>query len=99
MPHYPYLIIGGGMAAAAAIEGIREVDGEREGLIHLVVDLLRLLLAEVTALHEVAAQEDVGVTVGVGNRPESVAHAVFGDHPAGPARRLLQVVRRAGLHP
>lgn len=30
MPHYPYLIIGGGMAAAAAIEGIREVDGEKE---------------------------------------------------------------------
>lgn len=30
MPHYPYLIIGGGMAAAAAIEGIREVDGEGE---------------------------------------------------------------------
>ena len=30
MPHYPYLIIGGGMAAAAAIEGIREVDGEHE---------------------------------------------------------------------
>src|SRR5262245_28266224 len=26
MPHYPYLIIGGGMAAAAAIQGIREVD-------------------------------------------------------------------------
>ena len=28
MPHYPYLMIGGGMAAAAAVEGIREVDGE-----------------------------------------------------------------------
>src|SRR5215216_6399367 len=26
MPHYPYLIVGGGMAAAAAIQGIREVD-------------------------------------------------------------------------
>src|SRR5262245_12500616 len=26
MPHYPYLIIGGGMAAGAAIRGIREVD-------------------------------------------------------------------------
>ena len=26
MPHYPYLIIGGGMTAAAAIRGIREVD-------------------------------------------------------------------------
>jgi 3-phenylpropionate/trans-cinnamate dioxygenase ferredoxin reductase component len=26
MPHYPYLIIGGGMTAAAAIQGIREVD-------------------------------------------------------------------------
>jgi NADPH-dependent 2,4-dienoyl-CoA reductase/sulfur reductase-like enzyme len=26
MPHYPYLIIGGGMTAAAAIHGIREVD-------------------------------------------------------------------------
>ncbi|MCC6454551.1 MAG: FAD-dependent oxidoreductase [Caldilineaceae bacterium] len=26
MPHYPYVIIGGGMAAAAAVEGIREVD-------------------------------------------------------------------------
>jgi NADPH-dependent 2,4-dienoyl-CoA reductase/sulfur reductase-like enzyme len=30
MPHYPYLIIGGGMAAAAAVEGIREVDGDKE---------------------------------------------------------------------
>jgi NADPH-dependent 2,4-dienoyl-CoA reductase/sulfur reductase-like enzyme len=26
MPHYSYLIVGGGMAAAAAIQGIREVD-------------------------------------------------------------------------
>jgi NADPH-dependent 2,4-dienoyl-CoA reductase/sulfur reductase-like enzyme len=26
MPHYPYLILGGGMTAAAAIKGIREVD-------------------------------------------------------------------------
>src|ERR1043165_2089621 len=26
MPHYPYLIIGGGMTAAAAVDGIREVD-------------------------------------------------------------------------
>jgi NADPH-dependent 2,4-dienoyl-CoA reductase/sulfur reductase-like enzyme len=26
MPHYPYVIIGGGMAAAAAIEGIRQID-------------------------------------------------------------------------
>src|SRR5689334_828951 len=26
MSHYPYLIIGGGMTAAAAIQGIREVD-------------------------------------------------------------------------
>jgi len=30
MPHYPYLIIGGGMAAAAAVEGIREVDSDKE---------------------------------------------------------------------
>jgi hypothetical protein len=26
MAHYPYLIIGGGMTAAAAIHGIREID-------------------------------------------------------------------------
>jgi 3-phenylpropionate/trans-cinnamate dioxygenase ferredoxin reductase component len=26
MPHYPYLIVGGGMTAAAAIHGIREID-------------------------------------------------------------------------
>jgi hypothetical protein len=26
MPHYPYLIIGGGMTAAAAVQGLREVD-------------------------------------------------------------------------
>jgi 3-phenylpropionate/trans-cinnamate dioxygenase ferredoxin reductase component len=26
MPHYPYMIVGGGMTAAAAIQGIREVD-------------------------------------------------------------------------
>jgi hypothetical protein len=26
MPHHPYLIVGGGMAVAAAIQGIREVD-------------------------------------------------------------------------
>jgi 3-phenylpropionate/trans-cinnamate dioxygenase ferredoxin reductase component len=26
MPHYPYLFIGGGMTAAAAVQGIREVD-------------------------------------------------------------------------
>ena len=26
MTHYPYLIVGGGMSAAAAIQGIREVD-------------------------------------------------------------------------
>lgn len=30
MPHYPYLIIGGGMAAAAAVAGIREVDAAAE---------------------------------------------------------------------
>ncbi len=30
MSHYPYLIIGGGMAAAAAVEGIREVEGDKE---------------------------------------------------------------------
>jgi NADPH-dependent 2,4-dienoyl-CoA reductase/sulfur reductase-like enzyme len=30
MPHYPYLIIGGGMAAAAAVEGIGEVDGDKK---------------------------------------------------------------------
>ncbi|MGE5139733.1 MAG: NAD(P)/FAD-dependent oxidoreductase [Rudaea sp.] len=29
MKHYPYLIIGGGMTAAAAVEGIREVDPNR----------------------------------------------------------------------
>jgi 3-phenylpropionate/trans-cinnamate dioxygenase ferredoxin reductase component len=29
MPHYPYLIVGGGMAAAAAIQGIREVDSAK----------------------------------------------------------------------
>mgnify|MGYP005864705603 CR=1 FL=1 len=28
MSHYKYLIIGGGMTAAAAIEGIREVDAD-----------------------------------------------------------------------
>ena len=26
MSHYPYLIVGGGMAAAAAVQGIREID-------------------------------------------------------------------------
>src|SRR5687768_5734402 len=30
MPHYPYVIIGGGMAAAAAVEGIGEVDSDQE---------------------------------------------------------------------
>jgi len=34
MPHYPYLIVGGGMAAAAAIQGIREVDSA--GVIGLI---------------------------------------------------------------
>jgi 3-phenylpropionate/trans-cinnamate dioxygenase ferredoxin reductase subunit len=29
MPHYPYLIIGGGMAADAAVRGIRELDPDR----------------------------------------------------------------------
>ncbi len=29
MKHYPYLIVGGGMTAAAAVEGIREVDRDR----------------------------------------------------------------------
>ena len=29
MTHYPYLIIGGGMAADAAIRGIRELDADR----------------------------------------------------------------------
>ena len=29
MPHYTYLIVGGGMTADAAIDGIREVDRER----------------------------------------------------------------------
>jgi NADPH-dependent 2,4-dienoyl-CoA reductase/sulfur reductase-like enzyme len=28
MPHYPYLIIGGGMTAHSAVRGIRELDGE-----------------------------------------------------------------------
>ncbi len=30
MPHYPYIIIGGGMAAAAAVGGIRKNDQERQ---------------------------------------------------------------------
>ncbi len=34
MPEVKYLIVGGGMAAAAAVEGIREVDAE--GAIHLI---------------------------------------------------------------
>jgi NADPH-dependent 2,4-dienoyl-CoA reductase/sulfur reductase-like enzyme len=34
MPHYKYLIIGGGMTAAAAVEGIREVDPN--GLVGLI---------------------------------------------------------------
>src|SRR5687768_10356970 len=34
MPHYRYLIIGGGMAADAAVRGIRELD--RDGVIGLV---------------------------------------------------------------
>jgi 3-phenylpropionate/trans-cinnamate dioxygenase ferredoxin reductase component len=34
VPHYPYVIIGGGMAAAAAIEGIRELD--EDGAIALI---------------------------------------------------------------
>jgi 3-phenylpropionate/trans-cinnamate dioxygenase ferredoxin reductase component len=34
MPHYPYLIVGGGMTAAAAIHGIREVDSA--GVIGLI---------------------------------------------------------------
>src|SRR5690349_6230397 len=29
MPHYPYLIIGGGMTADAAVRGIRQGDAER----------------------------------------------------------------------
>jgi 3-phenylpropionate/trans-cinnamate dioxygenase ferredoxin reductase component len=29
MAHYPYLIIGGGMTADAAVRGIRELDGDR----------------------------------------------------------------------
>jgi NADPH-dependent 2,4-dienoyl-CoA reductase/sulfur reductase-like enzyme len=28
MPHYPYLVIGGGMSADAAVRGIRELDGK-----------------------------------------------------------------------
>ena len=28
MPHYKYLIVGGGMTADAAVNGIREADGE-----------------------------------------------------------------------
>jgi NADPH-dependent 2,4-dienoyl-CoA reductase/sulfur reductase-like enzyme len=30
MPHYPYVIVGGGMAAAAALKGIRSVDQDGE---------------------------------------------------------------------
>jgi NADPH-dependent 2,4-dienoyl-CoA reductase/sulfur reductase-like enzyme len=33
MPHVPYLIIGGGMAAAAAVEGISESDGDAQKII------------------------------------------------------------------
>jgi len=33
MPNYDYLVVGGGMTAAAAVGGIREVDGRaRVGL-------------------------------------------------------------------
>jgi NADPH-dependent 2,4-dienoyl-CoA reductase/sulfur reductase-like enzyme len=39
MAHYPYLIIGGGMAADAAVRGIRELDADRSiGLIGDEVD-------------------------------------------------------------
>jgi NADPH-dependent 2,4-dienoyl-CoA reductase/sulfur reductase-like enzyme len=39
MTHYPYLILGGGMAADAAARGIRELDGERSiGLIGAEAD-------------------------------------------------------------
>lgn len=30
MPHYPYLIVGGGIAADAAVRGIRQIDPDRE---------------------------------------------------------------------
>ena len=34
MPHYPYLIVGGGMAAAAAVQGVRAID--RSGAIGVI---------------------------------------------------------------
>ena len=39
MPHYKYLIIGGGMTADAAAQGIREVDASGEiGIISMEAD-------------------------------------------------------------
>ena len=65
-------------------------------LADLFVDLLGLLLAEILAGHEVAAEEDVVVVVAVRDGTQAIAHAVLADHLAREARRLLQVVRRAG---
>ena len=63
---------------------------------HLGVDLRRDLVGVVALLADLAAEEDHLVLLAEGERPELLAHPVLGDHRAGQAGRLLDVVRAAG---
>ena len=62
----------------------------------LLVDRLGDVVRVVPLLADLAAEEHELVALPERERAEPVAHAVFGDHPACPVGRLLDVVRRAG---
>ena len=61
----------------------------------LLVDRLGDVIGVVPLLADLAAEEHELVALPERERAEPVAHAVLGDHPAGPVGRLLDVVRRA----
>jgi len=66
--------------------------------VDLFVDLPRDLLAVVTLLPDLAAQEDQFMALAEDHRPQLVAHAVLRDHGPRDLRYLVQVIHRAVGH-
>ena len=79
MSHYPYLIIGGGMTAAAAVNGIREVDPTSAiGLIGREHQRQRRLIDITRRLHGARILRPGGAVpnadIGVRRRPPAGSH-------------------------
>jgi hypothetical protein len=64
LTHYPYLILGGGMAADAAVRGIRELDAERP---------IGLIGAEPSRASGAAPRRPASSSISGGARPPSTS--------------------------